>query len=491
MSFYQQLEEKFQRRYALRHLQAICGWDEAVMMPSGGGEARANALAHLQTLLHQQLTEPVILELIEKAEQESLNDWQKQNLALIKKQYQQAVCLPDQLVHQLTKATIECEQAWRTLRANNDWKSFAPILNQVFQYVKESAEIRADILGLTPYDVLLDQYSPGITQKHIDPIFNTLKEQLPPLIEAILKKKQSPHLPKGPFSIEKQRELGLKLMQHIGFDFAHGRLDISHHPFCGGVPEDVRITTRYNENEFISAMMGICHETGHACYEQGLPALWRAQPVGEALGMSVHESQSLLIEMQACRSAEFIEFLAPKITETFGPDAAFDKNNLQNLYTQVKKGFIRVDADEVTYPLHVILRYELEQALFNNTVSIAELPEAWNDKMQTYLGLSTLGQDQNGVMQDVHWPSGAFGYFPAYTLGRLIAAQLYQKAEQAVPSIASSLKQGNFTPLMHWLRTNVHEKASLYSMPDLLKKATGEPLNPQHFIAHIKKRYLE
>lgn len=493
MSAYKKLTSLFSKQSHLDHLQAIAGWDEAVMMPAGGGNARAKALATLSVIQHDMLTQPHLLELIKAAKQQSIqSEWEQRNLQLIEKKITTANCLPPSLVEKITHSSLTCEQAWRTLRANNNWKEFKPLLETVVTLVKESAEIRSQAFNMSRYDVLIDSFSPDINQEIIDPIFSRLKKSLPNLIKTITSKQQSRQLiqPQGPFDIEQQKQLGLALMQAIGFDFNHGRLDVSHHPFCGGVAADVRITTRYNTTEFISAIMGICHETGHACYEQGLPTQWSEQPVGLALGMSVHESQSLLIEMQACRSDAFITFLTPLIEKHFGHQDAFTAENLLQSYTAVTPSLIRVDADEVTYPLHVILRYELEKDLIEGDLTVAELPEAWNSKMQQYLGLTTHGNDRDGVMQDVHWPSGAFGYFPAYTLGSLIAAQLFNHACKQHPEIPSQLSNGRFQSLMSWLRQHVHQYGSLLTTTQLLKQATNETLNPDYFLQHIQKRYL-
>lgn len=494
MNAYQTLEKLFNRLYQLDHLHAITSWDEAVMMPSGGGQARAQALGALHALSHELLINPQNGDLIERAKQQVLeNPWQQANLKWIEKTYKQATCLPIDLVEALTEASIRCEQAWRVHRENNDWSAFKPLLEKTLNLVKESAQIRAHIFKRSPYDILIDQHSPDLCQAKIDPIFATLKQALPPLIEKILNKQTNKKIivPEGPFDIALQKQLGLDLMRAIGFNFEHGRLDVSHHPFCGGVPEDVRITTRYNINEFITSAMGVCHETGHARYEQNLPRAWISQPVGHALGMAMHESQSLLIEMQACRSLEFMHFLAPLVEKYFGKRDAFTPDNLRQLYTRVKPNLIRVDADEVTYPLHVIIRYECEQALIEGDMHVADLPEAWDAKMQQYLGLSTKGNDKNGVMQDVHWPSGTFGYFPAYTLGSLIAAQCFAQAKQAHPKLLSNIKQGHFHPLFDWLNKHIHSQASLLDFDTLLIKATGEMLNPQYFLTHIQQRYLE
>ncbi|MFY7960601.1 MAG: carboxypeptidase M32, partial [Elsteraceae bacterium] len=260
---------------------------------------------------------------------------------------------------------------------------------------------------------------------------------------------------------------------------------------CGGTPDDIRLTTRYREDDFRSAMMGVLHETGHALYEVGLPADWRYQPVGYARGMSVHESQSLLMEMQACRSRAFARFTAPLIREAFnGSGPAWEAENLYRLGTQVTRGLIRVDADEVTYPAHVILRYRLERALVSGALSLADLPGAWNDGMQELLGVRP-PSDVDGCLQDIHWPSGAFGYFPTYTLGAMTAAQLYQAAGAAIPDLDARLEQGDFTALLGWLRTHIHGRASYLPAPALLTEATGRPLESAPFLAHLRRRYLD
>ena len=357
---YQKLSEKMTKISHLDHLRAIARWDEAVMMPTGSGEVRANALATLAGLMHDLETSKQLGDFIQEAKSDSITDaWQGRNLALIEKNYLRATSVPSQLIAESTKARMASEQAWRELRSLNNWNDFKPLFKKTFSLVREIANLQAEALQCDPYDALIDEYSPGFSQAIIDPIFAHLKKELPPRIQKIiaLQKNETLLTPKGPFPIDRQRQLGLDLMQALGFDFQQGRLDVSHHPFCGGVPGDIRITTRYNEAEFITAAMGICHETGHARYEQGLPLQWRDQPVGKALGMAVHESQSLLVEMYACRSVEFMNFLEPRIRQYFGDDESFSANNLYKLYTRVKPGFIRVDADEATYPLHVILRY--------------------------------------------------------------------------------------------------------------------------------------
>jgi carboxypeptidase Taq len=294
--------------------------------------------------------------------------------------------------------------------------------------------------------------------------------------------------------VERQRALGEVMMRVFGFDFVHGRLDVSHHPFCGGVPEDTRITTRYNGEDFLESLMAVLHETGHAIYQQGLPADWRQQPVGDSLGAAVHESQSLFVEMQVSRSRAFIAFAAPLMREHLAgsqDDGAWNADNLYAQITQVRPSYIRVDADEVTYPLHIILRFELERALIAGELDVADIPNAWNERMIRYLGLSTDGNLRDGCMQDVHWFAGLFGYFPTYTLGALMAAQWFAAASAAIPDLDAQIASGEFAPLLGWLRREIHGRGQLKTAQELLTEVTGERLSLRYFKAHLERRYLD
>jgi len=494
MENYKKLKTIFKKLAHLQYAQKLITWDEAVMMPEGAGAFRASTMATLDGVIQKKLIQKKVGIFIEnaKAERDQLSVWDQINLKWMEKKYRQASCIPPALTEQFTKTKMACEQAWRKRRPQNNWREFLPYLENTFQLVKEIAARQASFLQLTPYDALLDEYAPGFTQARIDGIFSELKQLLPPLLSQIMKKQSTRRLqlPQGPFLIEKQKTLGLLVMRSLQFDFNRGRLDRSHHPFCNGIPADVRITTRYSEDEFMTSLLGICHETGHALYEQGLPPKWTSQPVGMIHSMAMHESQSLLIEMQVCRSQAYFQFLLPLLQQEFGKDQAFTAENLFNLITQVKPSLIRVDADEVTYPFHVILRYEIEQGLFKGDLSIADLPAAWDEGMQKYLGISTQGDYKNGVMQDVHWPSGAFGYFPAYTLGRLIAAQFYDVFSKEHPHFSAEVKQGNFQTLITWLRKHIHRSASFLTTAELLTQITGKDLDSQSFIHHLQQRYL-
>ncbi len=494
MENYKKLKRVFKTLAHLQYTQKLLMWDEAVVMPEGAGAYRASTVATIDGLMQKMLLKKKTRALLQAAreEGEQLPDWDRANLQWMEKKYHSAVCIPPALTEQLTKTKMACEQAWRKLRPQSDWRAFLPFLERTFQLVKEAAQRQGDSLHLSPYDALLDEYAPGFTQAGIDRIFSQLKGLLPGLIKEIQKKQNALHLsvPQGPFPMEKQKDLGLQVMRALHFDFNHGRLDSSHHPFCNGIPEDVRITTRYSEKEFMTSLLGTCHETGHALYEQGLPQKWLSQPVGMVHSMAMHESQSLLIEMQVCRSKAYFKFMAPQIQQAFGQNDALTAENLYKLTTQVKPSLVRVDADEVTYPLHVVLRYEIEKELFKGDLQLQDLPARWDEGMRQYLGLSTGEDHKDGVMQDVHWPSGAFGYFPAYTLGRLIAAQFFETFSQCHAQFNAEVALGNFKSLIAWLRQEIHSKASLLPTSALLTQVTGRDLETGPFIRHIQARYL-
>lgn len=499
-SAYQRLEQKFERLYQLRHLCSMAHWDMATMMPSGGSEARANALAEVNLMMNNLLSETETADLIHAAEadKDNLSAWQLANLREMKRKWQNATSVYSQLIKEKTLAGSQCEIAWRSLRAENNWSDFQPLLEQVIKLTIEEAQQRSEGLGLKPYDALLNLYEPGQSSTAIDKIFVQLKEFLPEfIIQVEAMQAEETVIPLvGSFAIEQQKQLGLKLMRQVGFDFNHGRLDVSHHPFCGGVPEDVRITTRYSEQNFTESLMGVLHETGHAKYEQGLPADWLSQPVGEARGMGIHESQSLFQEMQVARSRAFIAYAAPHICKVLAPqeqkhEQQWSAENLYLLNNRVKPDYIRINADEVTYPLHVILRYEIEKDLIEQKITVSDLPDVWDNKMQQYLGLSTRGNYKDGCMQDIHWTDGSLGYFPTYTLGAMNAAQIYHAVKQSIPDLQQQISQGDFDALNQWQRTHIWSQGSFYSIDELMQHATGETLQAEYFITHLNSRYLQ
>ncbi len=496
MTSYKKLEKRFGRLLALREAAGVLHWDASTMMPEGGvsADARSDQLAALGTVCHEILVSNETTDLLDEAE--GLNDlssWQAANLREMRHMWVHATAVTADLVEALSKASMTCETKWRTARAASDYDGIKPLLSEVLKLVKESATAKSAALDCSPYDALMDEYTPGLRQEIVDPIFKDIEAFLPDFLKAVLDKQAAapqPLLPEGPFPEDQQRELGHLLMATLGFDFSQGRLDISLHPFSGGTPDDLRITTRYDDADFTSGLMGILHETGHALYEKNLPKEWRRQPVGEARGMDVHESQSLLIEMQACRSKEFLTYAAPLMKEAFKRDGPeWEVDNLYQIYTTVKPGLIRVDADEVTYPAHVILRYNIERALINDEMTLDDLPGVWNNDMQRLLGL-TPPDHANGCMQDIHWFDGAWGYFPSYSLGAMTAAQFFDAALKADGSILSAISKGDFAPLYTWLTKNIHSAGSLYETPELIERATGKPLDAGIFKRHLETRYL-
>ena len=489
---YQSLTRTFTRLSRFQHLSAIAGWDMFAMMPPGGSTARGEALAELGVLQHQILTDKKVGDWLRNALQEELNDVEQANLREMTRQYQQAALLPESLVEAKALAGSKCEHAWRTQRPANDWAGFSANLKEVVKLSREEAKIRAQAKGCSPYDALLDIFEPDMASARLDVLFADLKSWLPDLLQRVVDKQSRETLiaPVGPFPVATQRELGLEAMTLLGFDFNAGRLDVSAHPFCGGVPEDVRITTRYDENELLSALFGVVHETGHARYEQNLPRQWLGQPFALARSTAIHESQSLFFEMQLGRSEAFLKRLLPAIIQHFGAQPAFEESNFIAWNQRVKPGFIRVDADEVSYPAHVILRYEIERALINGEIEVDDIPALWHEKMQAWLGLSTEGNYRNGCMQDIHWTDGGFGYFPSYTLGAMYAAQLFQAARNALPGLDEAIAQGDFSALFDWLRQNIWQHGSRFSTSQLIEQATGEALNSRYFRQHLTARYL-
>lgn len=489
---YARLEQIFTRLTLIEQALGLLHWDMAAMMPPGGAESRGEQLATLKALAHDLLTAAEVKPLLDAAAGEDLDDWQRANLAEMRRDWVHAAAVPSRLVEDLSRAGSACETIWRKARPAGDFRAVAAPLALVLRLTRDMAEIKSQALGVSAYDALLDQYEPGGRSAAIDVVFDDLGAFLPGFLDQVLaRQKPPPAGPRGPFPIDRQKDLGLRMMAVLGFDFEHGRLDVSQHPFCGGTPDDVRITTRYDEGAFIKSLMGVLHETGHALYERGLPVAWRTQPVGRARGMSLHESQSLLMEMQACRSREFLSFAAPVIAETFGAAGrpGWDAETLYAQNVRVAPDLIRVDADEVTYPAHVILRYRLEKALIGGELQVADIPEAWNEGMQSLLGIRP-PDDRQGCLQDIHWYDGAFGYFPTYTLGAMTAAQLFDAAGKQVPDLLASIGRGDFRPLLGWLREAVHGRASRYATDELLTRATGRPLDPSVFKAHLRQRYL-
>jgi carboxypeptidase Taq len=489
---YEHLAARFKLVATVGECVSMLGWDASAIMPSGGGLARGDQLAALAVLRHHHLTSPETEAALAAAE--ACDPWEAANLRLMRHAFTRAKAIPSDLVEAQSRANSNCEKVWRVARKEAHFGMVKPHLTEVLHLARESADALSDALGLSPYDALMDAYQQGVGADDVAPIFAAYEEFLATALpEAEQRQSRSPAAvrPEGPFSIAEQQALCRDLAERLGLDFDHARLDQSAHPFSGGTPTDVRITTRYVEGDFTSAILAVVHETGHALYERGLPSAYARLPVGEAAGMAVHESQSLIVEMQAFRSDAFLGWLGGRLHKTFGgAPEPYRLENLGRLWRHVQRSTIRVDADELTYPAHVILRFRLERAMVSGDLVVADLPGAWNDSLHHLLGI-TPPDDAQGCLQDIHWYDGAFGYFPSYTLGAMAAAQLMQAARAQIADLDEAFSRGDLSPLLSWLRIHVHGVGSRLDLNSILERATGRPLDSLAFNAHLRRRYLE
>lgn len=492
---YQQLEQEFRRLHAFRGALSLLRWDAAVMMPRGSAEVRGEQLAALETEYHALLTAPKITRLLDRAQAnaQGLEDWNVANLREMRRQRDHAIATPPTLISRLARATARAEVKWLEARAQNNFELFAPHLEEVVTLVRDKAALLGQALNLQPYDALVDEFSPGITTQDIDSMFKSLSRKLPSLVnEAIELQSSQPLLPlAGKFSIARQRQLVHDVMKAIGFPFDRGRLDESEHPFTEGVPGDIRITTRFDPSEPFTGLLGALHESGHAMYDLGLPQDWRDQPVGRDRGMALEESQSLLLEMIVGRSRPFVNYVQPLIEKYFGVSSPeWQPENIYRHLNRVRKGLIRVDADELTYPLHIMLRYELEKRILGGELAIRDIPEAWNTFMEQRLGAKPTN-DAEGCLQDIHWAVGSFGYFPSYALGAIIAAQLWDSLRGQLPQIDDEITAGQFGGLFRWLQENVHGLGAKVTIQELMKTATGKPVSAAASLRYLESKYLE
>jgi len=494
MKSYIQLEKELEQIFQINNAVNILYWDISTNMPSRASSSRKKEITNLMAIAHLKLKSEKIRDLLKEVTENisDLNIWQLANLREIERRFLHAECIDDDLQNRISSATAECEYVWRIAKKDSDYNKLKPYLQEVLSATKEIALIKSKKFNMAKYDTLLDKFDPNRKCADIKQTYNFLKTRIPNLINEIIEKQRTETiLPITDLvSIDKQKLISKRIMEVMGFDFTRGRIDESEHPFCGGTPHDVRLTIRY-DNNLINDLMKVIHETGHGLYEQSLPSFYRDQPVGKAKGMAIHESQSLLMEMQIGRSREFIEYLSKLLKDEFGfigPE--YSSDNLYKIITRVKPNFIRLDADEVTYTMHVILRFEIEEALINDDLMLDDLPEYWGSKMQEYLGISPTS-DRVGCLQDIHWTKGYFGYFPVYTNGAIIASMLMKKTKQINLDIAQDLKIGNFRNLNKFLDNNVRCHGSLKPTDELIRDATGEgKINPQIFLDYLENKYL-
>jgi carboxypeptidase Taq len=492
---YHQLEEEFRRLHAFRGALATLRWDAAVMMPRGSAEVRGEQLAALESECHAILTSPKVSRLIDRAHAnaQGLEDWQVANLREMRRQRDHALATPNSLVSRLAKASARAEAHWTEARRTLRFQDFAPHLAEVVALIRDRAALLGQHLGLAPYDALVDEFSPGVLTADIDALFKALGRRLPTLVrEAIEVQAATPPLPiVGKFPAARQRALCVEAMKALGFPFDHGRLDESDHPFTEGMAGDIRVTTRFEPGDPFQGLCAALHETGHAMYDLGLPAEWRDQPVGRNRGMALEESQSLLIEMMVVRSRPYLTFLKPLLDKHLGVSGPeWEVENLYRYLTQVHRGSLRAEADEMTYQAHIMLRYELEKQLLDGSLAVDDLPAAWNEMAQARLGLIP-ANDAEGCLQDIHWAVGQFGYFPAHALGGLIAIQLWEKLRADRETLDEEIARGDFTGLFGWLRENVHGVGAKMTVQDLIREATGRPLTAAPALRYFEAKYLE
>ena len=491
---YKKLVDHFTQLGHLEHALTFLQWDHMVMMPPGGNCSRSATIAELTSIHHQRLTSEKTAELLEQVKVDT--PIEQQSVKEMRREYQQAVCLPADLVKAKSLAGSKCEHDWRCQRQRNDWSGFVSNFREVVTLARQEAQARFDaaIEPLnTPYDAMLELYCTGDSANFISETFSHLKSELPRLLHLVMEQQKKITQPAftPPYTIEAQKELNQQLMRSLGFNFDHGRMDVSAHPFSTGCRGDQRITTRFRDNDFLDALLATAHETGHASYEDGLPEKWDSLPIGRARNLSLHESQSLLFEKQIFLSAPFLRHFTSYIHKHLPATKAYCGQQLRSAAISVQPSYIRVEADEVTYPLHVILRFEIEQELINGSIQVDDIPELWDVKMQEYLGLSTKDNYKDGCMQDMHWTDGSFGYFPSYTMGALNSAQFFATIKKSFPDWEERLETGDISFVTTWLRENIWSKASSMDSQEIIREATGEKTNEDYFLTHLDNRYLK
>mmetsp|Transcript_14443 Transcript_14443/g.27791 ORF Transcript_14443/g.27791 Transcript_14443/m.27791 type:complete len:547 (+) Transcript_14443:58-1698(+) len=495
-SAYEELCNYLRTSDSLGGCMAVLEWDELVKMPEASADARSQQKAALAEVMHDRQVSRELGRLVAGAKRQlqALDAFQAANVRDAERAFLQEARKPRELARLESQLGSEGYHAWVKAREAADFSIFSPKLTELVQMRKEVAAKCAKP-GTLPYDFCIDQHERGMTAARIQEIFAEVKVGLVPLIKAVLDAppiKPRDCLMNGPFNIQQQEALCRQVAGDLGFDFDAGRFDVSVHPFTGGPhPSDVRITTRFNDSEFLSSLMGTVHETGHAIYEQGRNQKYNGLPVSEALSMGVHESQSLLWERMIGQSMPFWEYAAAKVHQHFPQTKNARPVDFFQFANIVKPSLIRVDADELTYPLHIVVRFELEQALMDGHLTVDELPKAWNAKYKSYLGVEP-PSDKEGILQDIHWSDGSFGYFPTYTLGAMFACQFYSAAVKEIPNLESRISKGDFAPLKEWLNEKIHKVGSVYpSADELCVAVTGEKLKPKAFVDYLTKKYTD
>ncbi|MCO6457141.1 MAG: carboxypeptidase M32 [Pirellulaceae bacterium] len=490
---YQQLCRHVRQAEMLASIEALLGWDERTMLPPAAAEYRAEQVAGLSGLIHERRTAPEVGHWLEQL---SSGDWAEQasederaTVRELRRQYQRQVRLPQSLVEELARTSVQGQQVWVEARRTNDFARFRPLLERTLRLKREQAEA----LGYEEclYDALLEDYEPGARTSQVARILGALRDELRPLVAGLAESAGRPRkeILARSFPVAAQEAFSREAAAAIGFDFQRGRLDVTAHPFCTRLgPDDCRITTRYNERAFAEAFFGTLHESGHGIYEQGLRTDQFGLPPGSAASLGVHESQSRMWENLVGRSRGFWQYFYPAAQRHF-PAALSDVSLDEFVFciNGVEPSLIRIEADEATYNLHIIIRFELEQELLNDTLRVGDLPAAWNAKYEANLGIRP-ADDAHGVLQDIHWSAGLFGYFATYSLGNLFAAQLFEAAERDLGKLEEQFAAGRFDPLREWLTERVYRRGHCLPASQLMESVIGRPISHQQLISHLRRK---
>ncbi len=492
---YDQLVAKLRELHTLASCEALLYWDERTYMPRGGAEARSNQVALLSGMLHEQFTSPEVGELLEAVEgSELVSDQNSDEAAVIREErrdYNKATKLPKKLVSEVARVTSLAQGVWAEAREKKDFSIFLPKLKEVIDLKFKVAEAYG--YDNEPYDALVDDYEPEMTSAEIEKVFSNLRDELVPLVKEIAESSKKPNMSvvRNDFPANLQEKFGQEASAAIGFNYGEGRLDVTTHPFCSGIaPGDVRITTRYDPKFFNQAFFGILHESGHGIYEQGLPKDKFGTPLAESVSLGIHESQSRMWENLVGRSKPFWKHFYPKALETFDSLKGINFEDFYFAINNVEPSFIRVEADEVTYNLHILLRFEIERDLFQGKIKTEDLPQVWNDKFNDYFGI-TPPNDAEGCMQDIHWSAGLFGYFATYALGNLYASQFFAKAKEEMPDLDTQFEKGDYANLKKWLNENIHSCGKKYKAGELVEKVTGKPLSHKPMMDYLRSKFGE
>ncbi|ADJ16075.1 Carboxypeptidase Taq [Halalkalicoccus jeotgali B3] len=487
---YERFVEKVRRIENLGAGAGVLQWDQEVKMPDEGIEARSQQLSTLSAVIHEEFTDEEMGTYLDELESTDLDGKEESVVREIRRQYERKTRVPTELVEEISRTTSEALPKWKEAKAEDDFSVFAPILEELIELKKEYAEhIDPDA---DPYAVLFADYEPYIELETAEEMLTRLREELVPLIDSVADSEADLAVDAfaGEFDPETQEELARDALDTLGYDWDRGRLDTAPHPFSTGTQFDARVTTRFDETDLLGGLTSTIHEFGHATYTLGLPDEHYGTPLGDSRDLTVHESQSRLWENHVGRSRAFWELFLPQVEERF-PDVDAGTEEAYEAANQVyDDNLIRVEADELTYHMHIVLRFEIERELIEGDLSVEEIPETWNEKMEEYLGVKP-ETDAEGCLQDIHWSHGSFGYFPTYSLGSVLAAQLYANADEDIEDLDGKIRAGEFDPLRDWLVENVHRHGARYTTPELIERATGESFTADHFLEYVTEKYGE